>query len=677
MKKDLKDGRFQTEDDGNKQDKAPSRRQFIKGLAGVSAGVASAAMLGGCANSTKDTGSAQGETSGGTGSGERPYSMYTCDTLIVGGGIAGFSAALRLMSEGVSDIIIVDKSRIGHSGNSGMSWGHEYFTNEFYEGDPTDLAGAFGLMSQGIADQDNVAAFAKECHDHGPIAMHEAMGNVVMRYEAGEILVDPKAPMSTHRGFRVRQYAQYLSKLGVRIFDYTMINDILTDDSGHISGAVGIDLLYGDACVFRCKTAVLAAGGYVWHTGGTIGSPECTGEGHIICLKHGCKMKDAEFYSVDLDVAAPWSTNGPEGNRVDIASFIFINGLTGARIYNKDLYPFAEKYFASPKATEFFGAAFQDTNIRSVQEMYAGRALDGAGIGCYTALPDRGNGIWLDCKGYYTDRTYPAAMYREECIDVREVGYDYTDQSGLGGDHNLQMCVPDFYCSQGSIEYDSNTNEIKGVPGLYYAMWIMNEIQSITSWSMGQLSGVNAATATKAMTALPGFKEEDIQAILNKCYGYLESEPANPVRVTDIFQKIQSTFYHNLSQFRNDESMTQAFTELDRIWKEDLPNMYCADRSRRFNRDWRNAMEAESMLLASMATAKAGLYRTESRPYHYRTDYPLMDMENWMVNVWVEWKEEGNTWTVTKSDPIDTYVSREEMKSMIPPFDMANPNEPY
>ena len=52
----------------------------------------------------------------------RQIHYHESDVLVVGGGIAGMEAALQVVSQGKT-AILVDKGVFGHSGTSGMNWG--------------------------------------------------------------------------------------------------------------------------------------------------------------------------------------------------------------------------------------------------------------------------------------------------------------------------------------------------------------------------------------------------------------------------------------------------------------------------------------------------------------------------------------------------------------------------
>lgn len=91
------------------------------------------------------------------------------------------------------------------------------------------------------------------------------------------------------------------------------------------------------------------------------------------------------------------------------------------------------------------------------------------------------------------------------------------------------------------------------------------------------------------------------------------------------------------------------------------------------NREWRNAMEVESMLAMSLGAAYASLERKETRPMHYRTDYPKLDNDNYLAHLWVSIDKDGN-YSVEKQDIACSQISKDEIIAGIGDVDISIPN---
>ena len=82
---------------------------------------------------------------------------------------------------------------------------------------------------------------------------------------------------------------------------------------------------------------------------------------------------------------------------------------------------------------------------------------------------------------------------------------------------------------------------------------------------------------------------------------------------------------------RNEKGLRQAIAELEAV-KALAPAMK-AQGSLVYNQDLNTALDVRNMLVAAEATARAALYREESRGAHYREDFPATNDEVWRVNV--------------------------------------------
>lgn len=637
--------------------KGMTRKSFLKGSVLALVGATAAAATGGVATATaseENKKKAKGSTAPNSPNKKRSYATHEADVIVVGGGIAGMAAARQAVKAGLN-VIMIDKGPAGHSGGSGMAWGHTFVTNEFYEGDIKNSVIAFLVDCSGIIDQENFLALCKATKEGRPIALIEQCGTVQQRNDKGKVAhMDDGGPITFVYEYRARHEAQHIIHSGVRVFDNTMLVDILRSPNGSVAGGVGINLYTGEAHVFRAKTVVMATGGYVWNTGYTINGPELTGEGHAILMRHGLALKDMEFFHADLEAFRPYGSRMRARNEIEAAMAAPLNGESWDVLYNKKGQNISKGFFLDPKLSAYPGAAFLGAIITSAKEIMQGNGTPGDGSG---------NGIMMDVTRWYTDSNLGDTLYGNR---LREA------ETALGYKHDkLVECIPEFYGSCAQPKINPNTMETE-IPGLFCALHNLTELTSMMSFAQGHLAGKCAAQKA-ADSKLPPISTAEIQDILNRNYGFLENTPSNPIRVTEVFQKIQDTFYKGLSLIRDEKGMTAALNEFLRIQEEDLPRINVPYKTKQFNRDWRNAMEVESMVLCSIGTAYASLYRKETRPFHFRSDYPVQDNDNWLANVWVTMQKEG-PWKITKTPIVDTVFPAETVKKMLLPLDMRTPN---
>jgi len=509
--------------------------------------------------------------------------------------------------------------------------------------------------TQGMIDQDFVLAIAQGLHESKPARLGEQCGTILQRGDDGKAQYnanDAALPVTCVLEYRPYRVARQLMRAGVPFIDNTMVIDIVRAADGHVAGAVGIDLKSGDAHLFRAKTVIMATGGYHWASGITAGSPESTGQGQAIYMRHGLSLKDMEFFAVDFETIRPYGTMAKEKDQVEIAGFAAINANAGMFARNK-----SGKFFTEGLASSDVDNtdSFQAVIITAAKEIIHGNGTPGDGSN---------NGLYLDLdRVTAVSHMLPAYYYS---------GYLRDSEWGLGYQQpkDVEMLC-DYYSSGGWPSTKPGTCETE-ITGLYSATMTVSEWGTTFAAGQGYLAGKDAVQKAKSMD-FPGFAETDVQDILNKAFGMLEAAPSDPVRPIDIHRNMQRAFYKGMNLIREEQGMQATLDELLRIQEEDLPRMNVPVKSKQFNVDWRMAMEAEGMLLCLIGTTQAALYRKETRPFHIRTDYPVMDNANWLVHVWVKLNGDG-TWSIDTTPVNDSIIPAAQINEMLPPVDMSVPN---
>ena len=618
-----------------------SRRKFLGTVAGTGAALTVTGLLSGCKSETGQQAHVTPDVQVGiTATGvERPYAVYESDVLIIGGGIAGLFAAKEAMKGGAT-VIIVDKGPFGHSGTSGINWGHDMESNEFSSDDGSGTLSASIWLNDGMVDQDYDVALAQAVHEAKPIATNEQMGNIAERDQEGEpIAKNADAPLVVDHGCFPRAFSQFARRKGARVFDRTMVNGILTSDKGEAAGAVAINLVTGDAIVFRAKSVVMATGSYAWcygwtgNTACTISGPENTGDGHSMFLNLGLEMRDMEQLPFDCVQIYPTST-------------AYGMGTLGLSVVNHQyaLNKNKERY------TQIMDEKYPGHNAifmrLTMREIYNGRGLDN---GC----------VLFDTSALDTLNRY----YRRARTRNRMIGYELPDIAELHWE---------FWENASRPAAVSTTGETQ-IPGLFYAA---SNTQSYSGCAFfgatgsGYMAGKNAAIRAKAVER-PTIVWGQVQDVLNNAYSKLESTPEKGVRALLIYHKIQQTMWNGLSPLRDEKGIQGVIDALVEIKEKDFPTISVPVKSRRFNSDWRYAMEIPFMWDCVMGTAQAALIRKETRGTHCRTDYPNMDNANWLVNTIVQ-KKDGQ-WTAVTRPIVDSFVPADQVAQIVAEIGIADP----
>jgi succinate dehydrogenase/fumarate reductase flavoprotein subunit len=66
------------------------------------------------------------------------------------------------------------------------------------------------------------------------------------------------------------------------------------------------------------------------------------------------------------------------------------------------------------------------------------------------------------------------------------------------------------------------------------------------------------------------------------------------------------------------------------VKSSELPSLATTSKSRRYNKEWIDALEFANTLHLLETATRSALFRTESRGVHYREDYPHTDNDNWL-----------------------------------------------
>jgi len=615
-----------------------SRRKFLGTVAGTGAALTVTGLLSGCKSETGQQAHVTPDVQVGiTATGvERPYATFEADILIIGGGLSGISAAKKAMAEGAS-VIIVDKGPFGHSGTSGINWGHDMETNELNQDDGSSSLPVLVISHDGMVDQEFELALAKAIHEAKLIVTNEQMGLFAERDKEGNP-VDYKelGGIQAAHGCFPRAWAQYARRKGAAIFDRTMVTKILISDKGEAAGAVAINTVTGSAVVFRAKSVIVATGSYAWcygwtgNTACTIAGPENTGDGLSMLLDMGVELRDMEQLPFDCVQIYPTSTAYGMGTLgMSIVNHQYALNKNGDR--------YTQLCDQMPSNTLFMRL--------TMREVYNGRALDNGCVYCDTRDLDKLN------------RYYRRARTRN-----RMIGYELPERAELHWE---------FWETAARPAAQKTTGETP-IPGLYYAATGTGGWGGFGFWGSagsGYLCGRSAAEYIKQVER-PTVVWSQVQDALNNAYSFLEAEPENGIRALSVYHKIQQAMWNGLSPLRDEKSIQGVIDTLNEIKENDFPKIFLPYKSRQFNMEWRNAMEIPSMWNCIMGTAQAALIRKETRGTHCRTDYPKMDNANWLVNTIVQ-KKDGQ-WTAVTRPIVATVIPVDQVAQMVPAIGLVD-----
>lgn len=579
-----------------------SRRAFLEGSA-IAAGMAAIASVGltGCSSDDGGTGLASTAMEGADGV---KYEVYDADIVVVGGGLAGLQAAYEAYAQGKS-VILVEKAQFGFGGAAGYNW--DQFINFTRDDLPWDESGDFvlnELTNKKIAK----ATYEGLSHEERNLLLRYSRmgGGLYQRDGEGNLtpLFDIPVLYGIYRGFP-SCLADHVGATGLKVLDNTMATDVLVQD-GVCTGVMGLHVPTGTFRVVRGKATVCCTGATCWMYGWgttapmTINSPDNTGDIDAAAFRHGCKLEGSEFVQCDL------INIEPKGIAASYVAGIGADSGCCEYICDKD----GNYFFKGMDYTTLNKITFTQTIAKCISE-----------------------GGGTENGGVYVDFSTPEAFSRIGETYVRNIEL-WKDVFGIDVEGTKLECGLEAYEHGGNPVTDEKLMT-EHLPGLFHARGGgYCGSQGGSSVNVAPRNGIYATRmAVEYIEAvdMPSLDESVVAAEYQRLHELFGRSGGK--RPQEIRMAIQKAAYEALQPARSADKIQAGIDELVRIRQEDMPNMTLADQSAVYNTDWKCAIENYNLLDISEASAKAALFREETRGHMYRADFPEQDDTNWLCNV--------------------------------------------
>ena len=502
-----------------------------------------------------------------------PRRLFEADVLVVGGGLAGCTAAIKARVAGVS-VILVDKGYVGKSGQTPFAGSYCVFNPEW--GDDLD---AWMQQIDSVGEYVNNRTWTELCLKESYERYSELLSWGVKFGPEGNLRPGEEPP----RGgppigpckavmMAARQPSMVLRREvlrhGATVLDRIMVAELLVAD-GRVIGGVGIPMDSDGLVVLRAKAVVLAAGaGGFRPTRWPINN--LTSDADCMAYRVGAEITGKEFAD-------------PHSARADQA-----------------VSPFFGRLGLGPK-----GAG----PPRGVQ-------VDAEGN-----RPPAARGLYLNLDFAAHQGHAPIYFEGEEGDRYRVVG---GAASGMST-HKAEGIWP------------AGTDCSCNVPGLYAAGDSLGTMQSgATYGAIGQsvlgcsVTGARAGAAAAAHARAQGAAEHaepDVDTVADSVTAPLKRAGGfGPRWVTRMLQNTMIPYY--VMYVKHGDRLQAALTNVEFFRDHLVPRLYAGDQH-----ELRLVHETRNMVLNAEMRLRASLFRTETRGCHYREDYPLRDDEEWLA--WV------------------------------------------
>lgn len=536
------------------------------------------------------------------------------DILIIGGGSAGSLAAIVAKEQNPdAKVLVIEKGEIHRSGSIAMGMDALNIVVQPGLSTPELYLNSARIATDGVLDYKPSYVMAERSY------------SILKRLEGWGIRF-PKDEQDKYISLQVHAKGKFLLEMdspdlklvlaeklkeaGVQVLNRTIITKLL-ESNGKVQGALGFNLRTGEFVACSAKAIILANGGcarfslpnsgYLY---GTFDYPGNAGDGYSLAYRAGAQLTGFEYTSCSPLIK---DLNCP---------LLYITLTRGAKVINA----FGEEIKLEYLSTQ--------TMLKELRE---GR---GPIFIQLSHLPEE-RIQEIERILFTTERPIQKRFWENRGINFREglIELGITEYQLCGG-HGLT----------GIVVNEKTETTLKGLFAAGDVACV--PLQHLTgAFVFGEIAAENAvAYASKAQikeidkTTIDAEKEQ-LFRILN------DKESDGKISVKEFEYKVRRIISDYVVPPKNERKLLQALWWIPRFRKE-MKNIQVRD-----YHELSRFKEIQFILDCAELSAHAALERKESRWgwFHYRTDYPEKDDENWLIHVVLEYGKKSG-------EPITTLV---------------------
>ncbi len=534
--------------------------------------------------------------------------VVECDVLVVGGGGAAAFAAISAQ-EDKARVVMADKGQLGKSGctpnaHGGMAVAHLHPEDSWRVHFEDTLYGGGFLNDQRLVEIlcKESLRFIPKLETFGAIFDRDQNGNYRLRTFGGH-----SKPRSVYSGDAtghelMTSLKREVMRRNIPILNEMMILRILVDE-GRVTGAVGLDKASSNLCLFRTPTIILATGGGVgcWPAA----AERQMGDGYCMALRAGAELVDMEFTQYH-----PTHTWWPYGVRGSVSESVRSEG---GQLTNSRGERFMKRY--SPERMELSTRDF--ISICEYREITEGRGSKSQGI-------------------YLSVTHLPPEVIENRLRTVFNkylvYGYDIRKEP-------MEIRFRPHYSNGGVLVNERMESRVSGLfavgetAGGVHGGNRLGTNSLIDLVVFGEIAGREAADKALQQGHTGKIDRDAVREEGERIERLVNGNPREGIRAMSIRRPHTEMMDLYMGVFRNESGMKKMVEEVEKLKGDDLPRLYVADQSKRYNYELIDALETFVRVDIEEVSTRGALMRKESRATHYREDYPKMDNQQWLKNI--------------------------------------------
>ena len=546
--------------------------------------------------------------------------VITTDLLIVGGGLAGLTAAIAAKESTPGlDVLVVDKVTTGWGGKANKGGGYISYVVPGERDEFLDFrVRRVGLF---LDDQELLQAYADESRPN--LERLESWGVHIFRDERDEpkyFRWSPELPwrMALMDQDMTPNMARYARRRGVRVLDHVSIVELLKCED-RVVGGMGFSMLDGTCHIVKARATVLANGAQNWRLMRRWASGR--GDGIAAAYRAGAQMRNGEF-----------------GNFV---GWVFAD--------SKELCNGAENVLYNSKGEHIpraVGPGLQP-DIHSAPTVAWYEEMIGGNGPCFANMAE--NTVYnvvipSFLSGTLGERPLASAFWRT----ARERAASAATSPGA-----MQEVVPGLIGEQAPIKVDhAMATTVAGLYAIGDTSGSGSGWMAIPSTGFGYalFSGIRCGRAAADSAARGDEPRVDVahtEALKEVIYAPVErASGTDAMELVRAIQDVMSPVGNSVYQHR--DRIEAALVELEGI-KARLPELVAGD--------WHHLSachEVRAMVMCSELFFRTSLEREESRASYLREDYPEVDDANYLE--WIVAEDRDGEMLLSRNRiPFDRY----------------------